>query len=232
MTIPAKQINYFLEARVGVSGFSSAGGASDTITSALTTALSTASRAGGSVPLQVGSANLEGVDTATGFNLTPIYIASGVRLTDTNGNDVYGKITNSGSTWTLSYFSAPSGAEAAYTMAASTSIAFEVPYIFSFADLPLTAITAVTDRHIAPDPANQGMRLQTDALTVTATNTVSALSRTQNGGVFFLYVNGVAYRNVGGSPPVSVSGTVVTWNATNAQFALATTDEVTAFYSY
>lgn len=232
MTIDVKQISYFLETRVGISGFSSAGGTSDTITSALTTALSTASRSGGSVPLQVGGLTQQGVDTAAGFNLTPIYTAAGVRLTDASGNDVYAKITNSGSTWTLSYFSAPNGTEATYTMAASTSIGFEVPYIFSLANFPLQGITSMTDRRIAPDPASGGMRLQMDALTVTAVNTVSALSRAQNGGVFLLYVNGVAYRSIGGSPPVSVSGTAVTWSASNAGFALATSDEVTAFYSY
>ena len=231
MTIPAKQINYFLEARVGISGFSSAGGSSDTITSALTTALSTASRSGGSVPLQVGGATQEGVDTAAGYNLTPIY-AGPIRLTDANGNDVYGKITVSGSTWTLSYFSAPNGTETAYTMAASTSIGFEVPYVFSFADLPLTALTATTDRRIAPDPASTGMRLQQDALTVTAANTLSTLSKSATGGVFMLLVNGVAYTTAGTGAPVSVSGTTVTWSATNAGFALATTDDAKAVYSY
>lgn len=233
MPVQPKQIQKNLQAWVGIASFATAGGTSDTITTTLTTALSTAGNGGVSVPLQVGSAAQMGVNTAAGFNVTPVYVA-GTKdvLLDASGQEVYGKITNSGSAWTLSYFSIVSGTETAYTIAASTSIDFEVPYVFTFELLPLTAITAAMQRHVAPDPSANAGRTQADALTVTATNTVSALSRAYAGPWAMLLVNGVTYTNFGPTPPFSISGTAVTWSAANAGFALATTDEVKAIYGY
>lgn len=233
MPVQPKQIQKNLQAWVGIAGFTAAGGSSDTITTVLTTALTTAGNGGASVPLQVGSATQMGVNTAAGFNVTPVY-AAGTKdvLLDSAGQEVYGKITNAGSAWTLSYFSVVSGTETAFTMPASTAIDFEVPYVFSFDLLPLTAITAALQRHVAPDPSANAGRTQADALTVTATNTLSALSRTYAGPWAMLLVNGVTYANFGPTPPFSVSGTAVTWSAANAGFALATTDEVKVIYGY
>ena len=233
MGIPAKQITKFMQAWVGIAGFASAGGTSDTITSALTTALNTAGNGGVSVPLQVGSGSTEGVNTAAGFNQTQIFqAANGDKLTDATGQEVYAKVTNSGSAWTLSYFSAPNGVETAYTMTAATSINFEIPYVFSFDHLPFTAIAAMIERHIAPDLATFGFRQFAEALTVTAANTLSSFTNTPNGVVTMLLVNGVTYTPLGSSPPFTVSGKVITWSAANAGFALATTDDVKAVYSY
>ncbi len=233
MLTQAKQVQKLLQAWVGIAGFSTAGGTSDTITSALTTALNTAGNGGVSVPLQVGSSSTEGVNTSAGFNVTNVFLGTtGLRLTDGTGNDVYGKITNTGSTWTLSYFSAPGGTETAYTMAAATSINFEVPYVFTFDHLPYTAIVALVDRHIAPDLATFGFRLFSEALTVTAANTVSNLTNTATSTLQQLVVNGIVYTSLGSSPPFTVSGKAITWSASNAGFALATTDDVKAVYSY
>jgi hypothetical protein len=230
--IQAKQIDFTLEARVGLSQFQSLGGTSDDITAALTSALATASRSGGAVPLQIGSTTVPGVNTATGFNLTPVYDGKSVRITDSAGDDVYGKVSLVGSKWTMSYFSAPGGTETAFSMAAGQMLGFEVAYIFAFADFPVSGFTQTTDRRIAPDPATTGTRTMLDVLTPTATNTLPALSRSPSGGFFELRVNGVSYRATGGSPAVSYNGTAVTWNATAAGFAISTADEVSAIYSY
>jgi len=231
--LAAKQIQKFLAGTVGIAGLSTIGGTSDTITTALTTALSSAGNGGVSVPLQVGSSTQEGVDVATGFNLAKIFAsATGKNYTDVGGNDVYGKVSVAGSVWTISYFSAPGGAEAAFAMPASASIAFDVPYIFSFADLPLRALTGATERHVAPDLAAYGFRSQADALTVTAANVLSALSQTYAGSFFMLIVNGMVYTPYGSNPPFSVAGSTITWNSSNAGFALATSDDVKAVYSY
>lgn len=227
-----EQLFYILNARVGVSGFTTAGGTSDTITAALTSALSTASRSGGSVPLQIGSSAQEGVETATGKNLTPIYDQAQHRYVDANGNDVYGKLTFGGSNWTLSYFSAPNGTEAAFTMPATAQIGFEFDYCFNLVDLPRSAISATTDRRIAPDPAQTGMRLGQETLAVTATNTLAAASNAQTGAVAYLVVNGFVYRATGTTPPCTVSGKTWTWSQANAQFSLQPGDDVLAVYSY
>lgn len=233
MSVQAKQINKLLQGWVGVLGLSSAGGTSDTITTALTTALNTAGNGGVSVPLQVGSNAQMGVNTSAGFNTTPIYQGGSKDVyLDAAGQEVYGKLTNSGSTWTLSYFSIVGTTETAFAMPASAAIDFEIPYVFTFDALPMTAITSLVNRHMAPDPSANGQRFQPDALTVTAANTLSALSRAYAGPYAALIVNGVTYTNFGASPPFTVSGMAVTWNAANAGFALATTDEVKAIYGY
>jgi hypothetical protein len=233
MAIQPKQIAKLLQAWVGIAGFTAAGGTSDTITSVLTTALGTAGNGGVSVPLQVGSGSQEGVNTSTGFNQTQVFLASnGDRLVDGAGNDVYAKITNSGSVWTLSYFSAPNGTETPYTMVASTVINFEVPYVFTFDHLPYTAIAAMIERHIAPDLATFGYRQTMETLTVTATNTLANAAYAPNGTTALLLVNGVAYTATGAAPPFSYSGKTLTWSAANAGFSLATTDDVKFVYSY
>lgn len=233
MGVKAKQIDKLLQGWIGISGLSTAGGTSDTITTVLTTALNTAGNGGVSVPLQVGSNAQMGVNTATGFNTTPVYQGGSKDLyLDANGQEVYGKITVSGSTWTLSYFSIIGSTETTFTMPAAASVDFEVPYVFTFDTLPFTAITSLVNRHIAPDPSAFGQRFQPDVLTVTATNTVSALSRAYAGPYAMLLVNGVVYTNFGPTPPFSVSGTAVTWSAANAGFPLATSDEVKAIYGY
>ncbi len=230
---PAKQISKPMAATVAVAGFTTAGGTSDTITAALTTVLSTAGNLGVSVPLAVGSATAEGVDTASGFNLAKIYAsATGKNYQDGNGNDVYGKVTNAGSAWTLSYFSAPNGVEAAFAIPASASIAFDVPYIFSLSDLPMRAITGTAERHVAPDLAAYGFRAQADVMTVTSANTLSAMSQTFVGPYSQLIVNNQTFTPYGTSPDYTVTGTTVTWSASNVGFALAPGDKVIHFYAY
>jgi hypothetical protein len=70
------------------------------------------------------------------------------------------------------------------------------------------------------------------AVAVTAPNTLAALSQSVTGTMFLLIVNGQTLVSVGGSPPFTVSGTTVTWSATNAGFALQTTDTVVAVYTH
>ena len=227
-----EQIFYILNARIGVSGFTSAGGTSDTINSALNSALSTASRSGGSVPLQVGSSAQEGIETATGKNLTPLYDSQGHRLLDTTGTDVYGKVTFGGTNWTLSYFSAPGGTEAPISISAGTLLGFEFDYRFNLADLPRSAISATTDRRISPDPAQTGMRLAQEILAVTADNTLAAASNAQTGAIAYLIVNNLSYRATGPTPPCAVSGKAWSWNQANAGFKLIAGDDVVAVYSF
>lgn len=70
-----------------------------------------------------------------------------------------------------------------------------------------------------------------DQLTVTGTNVVSALSQTYGGGGAVMLINGAVYSDRTASPPFSISGTTVTWNATNAGFSLSPGDKVVAIYN-
>ena len=69
-----------------------------------------------------------------------------------------------------------------------------------------------------------------EALTVSATNTLSALSHPWTGLFAFLTVRGGTYAPTGASP-LSISGTSVTWNSSVAGFDLNTGDDVSIFYS-
>lgn len=232
MQTQPKQIQKYLQALIGITGFAAAGGTSDNVSTVIGTALNTAGDGGVSVPNQVGSRTTEGVNTASGMNFCPVYTAAGVRMQDGNGNDVYGKLTFSGSTYTLGYFSVASGSETAFTMAAATTLGFEFPYVFTFEHFPYFGATTTTERHIAPDAVAYAFRATEESLTVTAVNTLSALTKNYVAPFILIIVNGVTYTNAGSSPPFTVSGATIAWSAANAGFALATTDDVKVVYSY
>ena len=69
-------------------------------------------------------------------------------------------------------------------------------------------------------------------LTVTATNTLSALPNTYDGRACKLFVNGVTVTDKDANAPFSVSGTTVSWSPTNAGYALQTNFVVTSDCTY
>jgi len=73
-------------------------------------------------------------------------------------------------------------------------------------------------------------RLYPEQLTVTAANTLSPLSFSYIGPFAIMFVNGVVYTDFG-TPAFTISGTTITWNATNAAYSLSTTDVVKIIYN-
>ena len=69
------------------------------------------------------------------------------------------------------------------------------------------------------------------ALTVTGTNALSALTGAYDGRYMLLFVNGGTYTDHDASPLFSISGSTVVWNSANAGFSLHTGDRVTALYT-
>ena len=69
-----------------------------------------------------------------------------------------------------------------------------------------------------------------EALTVTAPNTLSALTYPPDGGSIMLVNNGRTFMPVGTPPPFSVSGQTITWLSTI--YGLAPGDEVNVAYTY
>ncbi len=232
MGIQAKQIDKNLAASIQISGFSAAG-VDDVVTSVITTALSTAGDGGASVPLQAStSVSTIGVVTTTPNNRVEVWAnATKDKITDSNGEEVYGRITESGGVYTLTYYSLnPStGAETSYSFSSTTSIDFEFTYRFDFNRYPTDAAIAVSARNVSQDPSSSG-RTQTERLTVSGTNTISNLTKTPSAtSSVILYVNGVAYDTFS-TAPFSVSGKAITWSASNAGFSIETTDRVIARY--
>jgi len=232
--IPAKQIIKPQSAYVRVNGFS-ASGTSGVLTTAIGTALSTAGEGGVSVPVQpLGGANTIGVITTVVNNRTEIYGgASKLKLTDASGNEVFGRITEAGGVYTLTYFSLIAGVETAHSMPAA-AIDIEFSYRFDFARFPADAAIAVSARNISNDPAGAvgGGTPRGERLTVTGLNTVSNLGFTPlNTANLRLFVNGQQFDTFGGAAAAfSLSGLSITWSAANAGFPLEVADRVTARY--
>ena len=131
--IAAKQVYKVLGASVGVAAFNIAtSGVSVDVTTWVTTALGTAGVNGGSVAVQV-AAN----DTTPGIktgDIVEIYdSATWDKINDWNGNEVYGRITESAGVYTLSFYSLVAGTETAYTIA-TWNIDFIFTYQFDFVD--------------------------------------------------------------------------------------------------
>ena len=73
--------------------------------------------------------------------------------------------------------------------------------------------------------------IYSEALTVTATNTLSALTYAFTGYFALMVVSDASFLLVGGSPPFSISGTTVTWNAGAAGANINIGDPVSIAYS-
>lgn len=233
--IKSKQLDWVNAALIRLGNVAVGAVNSINITTALTTALSTAGRGGVSVPLQVsGNENSVGVITTTNLNTVQIQsTATKNKFADTNNNEVYGRITEAAGVYTLSFFTLVNGTETAYTFAA-TNIDIDLPYRFDAARLPADFAIALNARVISQDPRGGGAVALpvVEQLAVTATNTVSALTKTPNNNTLLrLVVNGETYFTLGGgSAKFSVTGKAITWSAANSGFNLETSDNVIAMY--
>jgi hypothetical protein len=234
--LSSKQIIKLADGFIRVLNLSASGG-SNVVTTLITTALSTAGDNGVAVPLQVASNTAMGVVTNVTIpifsNLTKRAIID-TAVADASSNEVYGKLTESGGVYTVSYFSLINGTETAYSFPSATAIDFLIPYRFDFERLPKNfaisyPIGDVNLPSVGSSPQASWFR---ESLNVTATNTISLLTKTPVSNTdVFLYVNGLEMPPYGGaSADFSVTLKTITWNANNAGYNLATTDKVTVAY--
>lgn len=221
MKIQASQIEKIQSTYIRVGGLS-ATGASTNATSALTTAVSTAGNSGVAVPLQV-SASVAGVGvvTAAPLNRVEIYDATTKGKILNSSFEVYGRLTEAAGVYVLTYFYlAANGTETAHSFGSATSIDFEFIYRFDLHRLPADAIVALTGRNVILDAGGtSGARQVTEQLTVTALNTLAALTFTPNTTAnICLNVNGHDNYTFGGAnAPFTISSKTITWNpAANA----------------
>ena len=232
--IQSKQISKFLLAFVGVAGFTTSATGTDAApaSTAILAALTTAGFGSTAVAPGLGNNTTEGVSILSPNNYVPIYKAGSAKskLVDSGGNDIYAKLTGAASAYILTYYSAPGMVETAYTFPVATAIDFEIPYWFSFGDLPEAALIGVTERHVSPDQAVT-TRIQVDVLVPSAVNTLPALSRIPTGVLSQVDINGVViYMNA--TSGVSNSGVTLTVSAALLGYNIAVTDTVTASYAY
>jgi hypothetical protein len=212
--INSKQILKVLAGVVRLGGVSATGGSTN-ITTALGTALSTAGAGGVSVPVQP-SVSL-GLGLITTGSTNRVEINDGTLFV--SGNEVYGRLTETGGVYTVTYFTLVAGVETAHSFGSATTVNLDIPYRFDFARYPTDSPIATAYR-IVGGTASAPARIQTEPLTVTATNTLSELAFTPDVTAnVTLFVNGVAYHSLG-TADFTVSVKTITWNQTNAGFAL------------
>lgn len=230
--LKAKQIKKYLAASIRISGLTATiSNTSTNVTSVVTNSLLTAGYNGQAVPLIISnSETAPGIITSTNNRCELYYTTNGNKI-EYQGNEVYGRLTQSSGVYTLSYFYLLAGVETAYTIPSTTTIDFEFNYRFEFKDLPTDAIIATKQRYIQDDIASIGGRERTEKLTVSSLNSISALSVTPLAGTSIkLIINGYVLDSLSTSPAFTIVGTAVTWNSSNADWDVETTDEVFANY--
>ena len=227
-----KQIDKILAAPIRVSGVVvPSTSVSTIITTEVTAALNTAGYNSKPIPLLYSTS-----DTLPGIikdinNRVEIYSSTTGNKIEFQGNEVYGRLTESSGVITLNYYYLLNGVETSYTFPTATNIDFEFNYRFEFKDLPTDAIIAIKQRNVQDDVANTGGKLKVEKLTVSSLNSISALSITPvSGKNIRLLVNGYTLDSISTSPAFTVVGTAITWNTSNADWDVETTDEVIAEY--
>jgi len=224
--IKSKQIDRFDDAFIAVTGLTVSSADSDIVTADLTTAATTAARDNGTVPVQAATLVAEGFVTSGEWNKVVIQGADGGGMESADGTEVYGRLTEAGGVFTLSYFYLDAaGTETPFTMAAQDVSAY-FPYRFKFANLPRSALLGLKFSDVNSIGASQ--MLAEVLITPTATNTLPDLPVTPTGIVTYA-VNGQGIDELPGGG-VSRVGNVLTWSAVNAGYDVETTDRVTAKY--
>lgn len=233
-----KQIDWVMSAGVNVVGFTTTASASDNVTAAITSALSGAGRGGASVPLTIS-----GGEDSQGTIVAGDYARIEIETTlnkdkiagDSDDNEVYGRLSESTGTYTLSYhYLDDTGTEQAYNFAAATDINFTFNYRFTAATIPADAIIGQQGTQISQDPGGNRTKLKKERLSVTALNTLSDLtSPIADSTQLKLIINGIIY-HTGTGEPVTLTGQTPAWNpaAFGSQDAwdIETTDTVFAEY--
>lgn len=230
----SSQIKRLFDSYLRIAAFS-ATGTSDVVTTPITSLLSTAGDLGVTVPLQVSTYNsgtqTEGLITTGTGNKVEIYDSTTKqKLDDNQGNEVYGRITESGGVYTLSYYSLIGGTETAFDIG-STTIDFEFAYRFEFHNLPVNFAIAIQSRNVDEDGGNNNGRLVVEILSVTSTNTISNLTYTPDlPSNVQITVNGKNEDTLSGSG-LSIATKTLTWNAGTIGYNCLTSFRVVAQYT-
>jgi len=230
--ISLKQLDGFIHAYIILSGISVSGNSSN-ISNALATACNTAGKGNTSVTFRPFTTYDEGQGIQTGSTRLQIYDAiDKSEFKDSLGNFVYGKLSYSSPTWTLSFYTLVSGVETAYSFASATAISVNIIYVFSLATFPPDAFTKVGVVELdSATGTNKEVRSIREVLTVSATNTISQeLTYVPLYGVTFR-VNTIPYQTTDIAPLFSVTSKAITINPNNG-FSITTSDTVTANYEY
>lgn len=191
------QINRPLAVPIWVGNFA-ASGTSNVVTTAITTALNTAGFAGESLSLVNSNESTEGIlitnSTKEFANLCQIVLTADKEpLTDSNGNEVFGRLTFATTVYTISYYTNVAGVETAFTMP-SQNIDFSFNYVANFGKLDTFALLGSSVRNVSNDPNPNTVKSKVDAVVIASANTFTnpALSSAPNTNYpVILSINGI-----------------------------------------
>lgn len=163
MKVNKKEISALITVPIVVSGFATANGADDNVTTAITTRLATAGYNGTSLTVAV-SANetIAGIVTSSGRNRIEIYDATNKRrLRTSDGFIAYGRLTESSGTYTLTYYYLNAlNVETAFSIVGPITINFTIHYRTKFEETPLDeSVVGVIDQ-FNPNDANSPVRIE------------------------------------------------------------------------
>lgn len=236
-----KQITKLISGYIRIASHTiTANAGSQDVTAKISTALTTGGNNGVAIPNQVSSnVNTMGLITTTPFNRVDVW-QSGTkrRLSTTNKDEVFARLTTSSSNYFLTfYYENAGGSEIVFTPTVADTIDFYIPYRFDLNRIPtdfLLDLTRYTFQDVpsAATGGGTGAVMFTELLTITTLNQIPVLTKTPaDPNTVFLIVNGIMYSRFGASPFFTISGKTCLWDATNAGFDVETTDQVVAMYS-
>jgi hypothetical protein len=217
-------------------------GLSFSVTSSITTSLVTGGYNGTTLSITpAADITHSGIIQTAPNNKVAVYKANGKHFYDTSGYEVYARIvqdTSSGTYKLNFYYTNSSGSEVAYTFGSATSIVFYFPYRFNIGDLPTDTFFDIKIGSLeltgvsTPTPTPQYFL---EALTYNnGTMLISSLTNSPSPSTnVMLFVNGESFSAVSSTPAISVDvpSKTITWNATNAGFSLASTDDLIVTYT-
>lgn len=233
--VQAKQIKKWLDAYVPLDNVATDIATDPTlldVTTVLETALTTAGDLGQAVPSQVGTPSTQiGVRADADHNKVEIFShATGKKINDGTGNEVYGRLTEAAGVYTVNFYSRQSGVETAFSFGADTNIDIEFLYLFDFNRCP--ANTSFHVRRWYDDLGNSSGLLITEILTPTGSNMLPDIGYLPvSVSNLKLYVNHIVEDSLGMSPSFTLATKTITWSEANAGYELDTTDKVTAEYT-
>lgn len=139
--ISTKQINQIVGAPVKASSFS-ANGASNSVTTIIATTLATASNSGGAVSVtNAVSYNTQGVVVGTVLKIRIQNNATKKALVTSSGYEIFGELTYSNPTYTLTYYYLnAAGVKTTTSISGPITIDFIFYYQFKVKDLPVSAL--------------------------------------------------------------------------------------------
>lgn len=195
----------------------SASGTSDIVTTAISSALSTAGRGGQNLPFRVADEpnEIEGVVTSGLFAKLLVWnYTTGEKIKDAEGNEVYARLSEASSIYTLSYYSNLGGSETAFDIG-TQAITFRFNYLAQQGKTPWWfSLAAGNTLYLADDP-KLSITMIDEVVALSADNTfpAPALSQTpKSGSAVIMFINGQSLKQ---NVHFTVSGRNVTLNVVN-----------------